>query len=122
MTSSGMRRVPFPLALVILSATLAVAPRVSALTVDRIGANVRRHTSDVRACYVRALGRRPDLGGRIEVRFTVHADGSVSAVSIERDDLGDPAMRECVESAVRSWTFPAGREDETVTYPFLLSP
>jgi TonB family protein len=118
-TSYLVRRASLALAIGLAASVLA--PRASALTVDRIGSTVRRHVTDVRVCYLHALRLRPDLAGRVVVRFTVDPAGAVSSARVESDSVGDPTMSACMLDAVRHWRFPAGTESETVSYPFVLS-
>ncbi len=81
---------------------------------------VRAHRGELRRCYDHGLATRPDLDGAIEARWTIAADGSVSAASADSDTIGMPSVRECVLARLRQWQFPApeGGAPVEVTYPF----
>jgi hypothetical protein len=54
------------------------------------------------------------------VRWTITAAGTVSAVEIEEDSLGDSEVSSCIRGLVLRWRFPApsgGSVD--VVYPFV---
>ena len=40
---------------------------------------IRRHVNEVRYCYEQELTKKPDLGGRVMVQFTIAASGQVIA-------------------------------------------
>jgi TonB family protein len=81
---------------------------------------VRQHINEVRFCYSQELQSRPDLEGRVAVRFMVNAEGRVmsSLVAQESGQIGD--VGQCVSESVRRWTFPASSGPTSVTYPFVL--
>lgn len=91
---------------------------LSAEAIQRI---VRRHRAEVRFCYERALQVRPDLRGRVAVRFDIAPDGRVASSSIAATTLGDGEAETCIRDAVRRWRFPpVDRGDPvSVTYPFV---
>ena len=59
-----------------------------------------------RACYERELTRRPDLEGRIEMRFTIEPDGSVSGIAVTGNTLGVKGIEECLVRQVSGLKFP----------------
>ncbi len=85
---------------------------------------VHRHINEVRFCYERALQRRPDLAGRISVRFIISATGAVQTAALGSSTLGDAEVENCIVQAVRRWTFPQpdGGGIVVVTYPFVFTP
>jgi TonB family protein len=86
---------------------------------------IHSHVSQIRFCYEQELSHKPDLAGRVRVRFTVNGAGDVPAASIaEGTNISDPELRACILSRVRGWQFPApkGGGSAIVTYPFLLQP
>jgi hypothetical protein len=94
------------------------------LSADIIRRHVRLQSSRVRACYERRLQLHPGLAGRVEVRFVIRHDGSVTAAEIVTSTLADGQVETCVREVVASITFPIGEDDGVyvVTYPFLFHP
>jgi TonB family protein len=76
---------------------------------------------DIRECFARALERVPGLHGKVTVRFTINADGSVSDPTAVLDTVGDEGLVRCMASKMTMWRFPApvGGGRVSVTYPFL---
>jgi len=70
---------------------------------------------------VAALEREPDLrGGKITVRFTIKADGSVNSVGVIEDTVDCPPLSASVVERVRAWRFPRVPSGEyVVVYPFV---
>ncbi|HJL16768.1 MAG TPA: AgmX/PglI C-terminal domain-containing protein [Sandaracinaceae bacterium LLY-WYZ-13_1] len=106
------------------------APRVRTPRADTLGALsreqvrrvVRRHVAEVRFCCEQGLQRRPDLEGRVAVRFIVGSDGVVRSAVLDRASttVGDARVSSCVSQAVQRWTFPSAPGTTGVTYPFVL--
>ncbi len=86
-----------------------------------IGSVIRRHLAGIQNAYNSALKKNPTLGsGKITVRFTISADGSVSSASIIQDTLNSPALSGSILSRIRSWRFPPVKTGSvTVVYPFV---
>ena len=92
---------------------------VGGLTRTDIQRVVRRHKPEVRHCYEQALISRPDLEGRVSVRFIVQPDGHVSTSVTQSQSIGSDRVSECVSSAVYRWGFPQSEGITAVTYPFV---
>jgi hypothetical protein len=58
-----------------------------------------------RACYEVELRRRPELEGRVEVRFTIEPDGTVSALTLTKNELNDNVAR-CILQQMSGLRFP----------------
>ncbi|MFO0595870.1 MAG: AgmX/PglI C-terminal domain-containing protein [Myxococcaceae bacterium] len=86
-----------------------------------IRAVVRRHASQVRYCYELALQRRPELAGRVKVKWVIDASGAVATSSLDESDVGDTGLETCLVSRVRTWEFPkpVGGGVVVVHYPFV---
>jgi len=85
-----------------------------------VSKEVRTRIGAIKACYERALKRNPSLSGKVKVRWTITAAGTVSAVEIEEDSMGDSEVASCIKGLVSRWRFPApsgGSVD--VVYPFV---
>ncbi|MBK9259510.1 MAG: AgmX/PglI C-terminal domain-containing protein [Polyangiaceae bacterium] len=85
---------------------------------------VRRHLNEIKFCYEQGLTRRPDLEGRLVVKFTIGKTGSVVSAIIQDSTLGDRQVEQCIASAVMRWVFPkpAGEGLVVISYPFVLKP
>jgi len=85
---------------------------------------VNAHASDVSACYDAALEVWPGLKGRIATSFVIWFDGEVALARTGESSLDNPMLECCINSAVRSWTFPKPKDGSIalVTFPFTLGP
>ncbi|MET0285367.1 MAG: AgmX/PglI C-terminal domain-containing protein [Polyangiales bacterium] len=83
---------------------------------------IQRHINEVRFCYEQELNSRPDLSGRVQVKFIISPTGAVQAANVESSSLGAARAEQCIATAVRRWTFPApdGGGIVIVSYPFVL--
>jgi TonB family protein len=83
---------------------------------------IQRHINEVRFCYEQELNQRPDLSGRVQVKFIISPSGAVQASNVENSTLGSARADQCIAQAVRRWTFPApdGGGIVVVSYPFVL--
>ena len=81
------------------------------------------HLPEVRQCYQQGLNSRPDLQGRVAIRFAVGPSGQVAQAITAQSDIGAHDVERCIAAAVRRWTFPAppGGGIVLVTYPFVFS-
>src|SRR5690242_13350199 len=83
----------------------AVTPEADggpSLTRDEIRLVVRAKLPQVRACFDEGLARKPDLGGRVVLRFTIGPQGRPDAIAVDQDELGDPRVIECLCEQLRS--------------------
>ncbi len=85
---------------------------------------IRRHINEVKYCYEQELTRKPELGGRVAVQFTIAATGQVVASVLQNSTMGNARVENCVVQAVRRWEFPKplGGGIVIVTYPFNFTP
>jgi hypothetical protein len=84
---------------------------------------IRARISAIRACYERALKRTPTLGGKLVLRFTITAAGTVSAVDVDDDTLHDEEVVSCLKSIIARWRFPAPAGGAVeLTFPFIFAP
>ena len=82
---------------------------------------IRRSINQIRYCYEQQLARRPDLSGRVQIRFVISSSGAVTSSSVAESTLGNPAAEQCVARAVERIAFPQpeGGGVVIVTYPFM---
>jgi TonB family protein len=85
---------------------------------------IRRHINEVKYCYEQELTKKPDLGGRIMVQFTIAASGQVIASVLQNSTMGNARVENCTVQAVKRWEFPKplGGGIVIVSYPFVLTP
>jgi hypothetical protein len=81
---------------------------------------LRRHRNEIRYCYERRLAQRPDLSGRVLLRFTIDRAGRVVHSETASTTISDHEVEACVARVVERIQFPAPEGDETiiVSYPF----
>ncbi|MFN8944989.1 MAG: AgmX/PglI C-terminal domain-containing protein [Pseudobdellovibrionaceae bacterium] len=89
---------------------------------NEIAAVIQRHESEIRACYEKALQSRPNLSGRLSMKFLIGAKGQVTTASISNSSLGHSGVENCIQSRLRTWPFPRPEGGVTVkvNYPFIL--
>ena len=81
---------------------------------------VRARMSAIKACYERALKRNPNLSGKVVVRWTITAAGTVNGVDIDQDTLGDSEVTNCIKGLVARWHFPTPQGGSVeVSFPFV---
>lgn len=92
------------------------------LSKEVIRRTIQRNLNQIRFCYEQALQTKPDLQGRVAVRFIIGPTGAVQVSAVESSDLGDRKTELCITSAVGRWNFtaPEGSGIVSVTYPFVL--
>ncbi len=62
-----------------------------------------RHNQEIQECYRQRVKINPSLEGRIDVRFEVAPDGSVSKVEIVESTLGDAELESCLVNCMLRW-------------------
>jgi hypothetical protein len=88
---------------------------------ETIARVIRSQLGQIRYCYERQLSANPDLYGKIMVRFTIGAAGSVVAQTIGATSLNNAMVEGCILRRIAGWQFPTpkGGTNVLVTYPFL---
>jgi TonB family protein len=86
-----------------------------------IASYIKSQLGQILYCYERQLSARPDLFGKVSVRFTIGSSGQVDEQSIADTSLKDKLVESCILQRVGKWKFPApdGGTRVLVTYPFL---
>ncbi|HNN94882.1 MAG TPA: sigma-70 family RNA polymerase sigma factor [Pseudomonadota bacterium] len=83
----------------------------------------------VKECYENALVDRPQLAGKLTVRFTIVGEPAVgglvseSSIDTAASTIFDEGLRECIQETMYAARFPAPKEggEVHVTYPFVLA-
>ena len=71
----------------------------------RIAQRLQSVTEPVRRCYEARLTQQPSASGVVVLGVAVGGSGAVESVDFIADALGDPMLRECVESAFSKTRF-----------------
>lgn len=97
-----------------------VSGRLPPEVIQRI---VRQNFGRFRLCYEQGLAKNPNLEGRVQVRFVIGRDGSVSNVGNGGSDIPDSGVVSCVIRAYYGLSFPQPEGGiVTVVYPIMFSP
>lgn len=85
---------------------------------------IKRHMPAIRYCYQQHLQRKPDLGGKIVVGFTIAGDGSVARAQAKRSTMDHAEVESCIVGRFLRMSFPKPRGGGMVivSYPFLFAP
>ncbi len=104
--------------------TVGDVQAIGTLSKEAIRRVIHRHRNEVKFCYEQGLQSRPDLEGRVSMRFMIAPSGAVQFAGVQNSSLGNQQVESCVTTAVRRWTFPQpeGGGSVMVTYPFSLIP
>jgi hypothetical protein len=90
---------------------------------DVIQREVRLHAGQMRGCYEDGLRTNPSLQGRVEVKFVIGRDGSITiAQDTANSDLPNPAVRACVVKQFYNLSFANPGGTVQVTYPLTFVP
>lgn len=101
--------------------TVAVTPD---LRKEEIQAVVRGARGAYKVCYEAMLKRSPAAEGKLNLKFSIEADGSTADVSTAAESaaLDDATLLQCMTAATAALRFPATGKSTTVTYPLAVSP
>ena len=95
---------------------------LGALDKSLIDAVLKRNMSQIRYCYQRELTNNPKLTGKIVVKFTIAADGTVSRAGIKSSSMGSKNVENCITGRFKRLKFPQPRGGIViVSYPFIFS-
>jgi len=87
---------------------------------DVINSVVASHKTSIRMSYEKYLKRDPSLSGKITVRFTISASGSVTMVKVIENTTGNTELENEIIRKIKMWQFePIAEGDVTVSYPFV---
>jgi hypothetical protein len=90
----------------------------AAVEIDRV---VRARAGVFRACYEEELNRNPKLAGKILIRFSVGADGSVTKASVSSTSMNDARVEDWLRRQIMRLVFPASVGPTDINYPFMFS-
>ena len=66
---------------------------------------VRRRAGAIRACYEDRLQVKPELAGKVTIRWRIEFDGKVGSANVLKTTLGDSKVESCVLRAIRRMRF-----------------
>jgi hypothetical protein len=90
---------------------------------DVIQRIIRQNQGRYRACYESGLRTNPSLEGRVEVRFVIDRQGTVSMAQDGSSDLPSDGVKSCIVKSFYSLSFPSPDNGTvTVVYPMVLTP
>ena len=82
----------------------------------------QRRSSAFRRCYENRLRVRPNIQGKIVIRFTIGSAGRITRITVASNSTGDSAVGSCIVDKVRGMRFsPPENGEVTFTYPIVLS-
>jgi TonB family protein len=82
---------------------------------------IRTHVGGFRYTYEKALKERPDLGGKISLRFTIAPSGDITAIEVVSSSTGDADLDEQIKDKAKRMKFDQIEQGNvTVTYAFVL--
>jgi hypothetical protein len=89
---------------------------------DEIAAVIQRHLGQIRFCYEEGLQVKPNLNGRVAIRFFINPQGYVSTANISSTSMHSNQVEGCIVGKLKTWKFPEPRGGVIVkvTYPFVL--
>ena len=88
---------------------------------DVIARVIQSELGQIRYCYERQLSASPNLFGKVQVKFTIGADGKVVSQSVGSTTLQSAMVEGCILRRIAGWQFPKPRGGTLVmvSYPFL---
>ncbi len=94
---------------------------IGGLDREIIAQYIKSKLGQILYCYERQLSAKPDLFGKVAVKFTIGPSGQVEQQLIGDTTLKNATVEGCILNRVAAWKFPApqGGTRVLVTYPFL---
>lgn len=89
---------------------------------NEIAAVIQRHLSEVRYCYEQGLQQKPNLTGRLSMKFMIGPRGAVTLAQVMNSSLRHVPVENCIRDRLKTWNFPQPQGGVTVkvNYPFIL--
>ena len=85
---------------------------------------IKQHLAQIRYCYQKELNKDPELSGKIVIKFTIAADGTVSSAETNSTTMDNEKVESCICGRFLRFTFPEpeGGGIVIVSYPFVFQP
>lgn len=91
---------------------------LDAATKQALSETIRTYLAELQSCYEAELKKDRSLAGKMTYTITVEPSGRVSAVLIDRDEVGSEAVRECATAQIEAWSFAGGDIEEPADVTF----
>ncbi len=88
-------------------------------TAEEIQAEIDIKQRELEQVYENYLNIYPNAGGKLKVRFTILASGSVAGVEVVESTINLKGLEIALTRAVNRWIFTPAANDVTLTYPFI---
>ena len=88
-------------------------------TAEEIQTEIGIKQRELEEIYENYLNFNPNAGGKLKVKFTILASGSVAGVEVVESTLNMKALEVALTRAVGRWAFTPATNDVTLTYPFI---
>jgi hypothetical protein len=87
---------------------------------DEIDEGIEPHSEALQDCFLSRAGKAKWLGGKVEVKWVVANDGTLTSAQIAADDLGSWEVEKCILDESRAMTFPKphGKGAANFSIPF----
>lgn len=98
---------------------------MGAIDTDAIARAINAHRDEIKYCYEKEINAdRPDMAGRVGVRFVIGASGTVSTAGVSSTSLHNANTEKCICEVIKRIAFPPVRGGgiAEVTYPFVFKP
>ncbi len=82
---------------------------------------LQKYQPRLKKVYEDFLKRNPDLSGKMVVKFTIEADGSVSGVNVVSSDLNDRELERNLVRYIERIKFPPASGKITIEWPLIFS-
>jgi len=102
--------------------TIGAASEVrGSLDKEEIRRVIRAHLNEVKRGYDQGLTRRPELEGKVALKFTIGRTGTVVSATVQETTMNDRQVEQCIIGVALKWTFPkpTGEGVVTISYPFV---
>jgi TonB family protein len=86
-----------------------------------IRAYIRRHLRQLQWCHQKAIQIRPNVAGKVTVRFLINPSGKVMKAKVVHSTVNDKGLETCLAQKIQMWNFPPPPNagvTAVVTYPF----
>ncbi len=81
----------------------AVNVNLGGRDINNVSSIVYAHSAAIQYCYERELDRRPNLKGKVAIRFTIRPNGRVVDPEIISSTLDSKSVERCILSRVSRW-------------------
>ena len=90
---------------------------------EAIRKTVKRKVKELRGCYEKLAQRDLNAQGRVDLNWTIEANGRVGSVRVIKSQIKDQSTLDCMKSRLAKWRFPDPLKGVIgdINYPFVFS-